>query len=157
MSASVHEMVLSLLYYGFISSLNSTSILSQNSEGCGGGGFWLWARRRDLSIPGAGCKGRAHATHGQKPRRPKGFRSKGRLASLLPGRRPMNGMGSSSPASWFPKKYLCAVASGSLSCRASPSSLQNENSTLGIFRPALNVDVSVVHVTSSGLTPTVPF
>src|SRR5712692_6775197 len=42
--------------------------------------------------PAAGCKERANAGHEQKTRRPKGFRAKGRLASLLLGHRPLAGM-----------------------------------------------------------------
>src|SRR6266852_5289808 len=52
-----------------------------NYEGRCGEGFWLWPRRRVPSIPAAGCKERANAGHGQKTRRPEGFRGKGRLAS----------------------------------------------------------------------------
>src|SRR5216683_5237456 len=58
-----------------------------NYEGCCGEGFWLWPRRRGRSIPAAGCKERVNAGHGQKTRRPEGFRGKGRLASLLLSRR----------------------------------------------------------------------
>src|SRR5712664_1533659 len=58
-----------------------------NYEGRCGEGFWLWPRRRVPSIPAAGCKERANAGHGQKTRRPEGFRGKGRLASLLLSRR----------------------------------------------------------------------
>src|SRR5260370_39316311 len=58
-----------------------------NYEGRCGEGFWLWPRRRVPSIPVAGCKERANAGHGQKTRRPEGFRGKGRLASLLLSRR----------------------------------------------------------------------
>jgi len=36
-----------------------------------------------------GCNDRANAGHGQKTRRPEGFRGKGRLASLLLGHRPL--------------------------------------------------------------------
>src|SRR5258708_34755865 len=56
-------------------------------EGRCGEGFWLWRRRRVPRIPAAGCKERANAGHGQKTRRPEGFRGKGRLASLLLSRR----------------------------------------------------------------------
>src|SRR5713101_6557422 len=52
-----------------------------NYEGCCGEGFWLWPRRRGRSIPAAGCKERVNAGHGQKTRRPEGFRGKGRLTS----------------------------------------------------------------------------
>src|SRR6266704_7187661 len=63
-----------------------------NYEGACGEGFWPWPRRRVPSIPAAGCKERANAGHGQKTRRPEGFRAKGRLASLLLGHRPLAGM-----------------------------------------------------------------
>src|SRR3989442_13339354 len=52
-----------------------------NYEGRCGEGFWLWPRRRVPRIPAAGCKERANAGHGQKTRRPEGFRGKGHLAS----------------------------------------------------------------------------
>src|SRR5229473_3321617 len=52
-----------------------------NYEGRCGEGFWPWPRRRVPRIPAAGCKERANAGHGQKTRRPEGFRGKGRLAS----------------------------------------------------------------------------
>ena len=58
-----------------------------NYEGRCGEGFWLWPRRRVPRIPAAGCKERVNAGHGQKTRRPEGFRGKGRLASLLLSRR----------------------------------------------------------------------
>ncbi|MBM3836386.1 MAG: PQQ-like beta-propeller repeat protein [Verrucomicrobia bacterium] len=61
--------------------------MSENCAGSCGEGFWLWPRRRGPSIPNAGCKDRANAGHGQKTRRPEGFRAKGRLASLLLSRR----------------------------------------------------------------------
>src|SRR5260221_9885983 len=64
-----------------------TKSLVGNYEGRCGEGFWLWPRRRVRSIPAAGCKERANAGHGQKTRRPEGFRGKGRLASLLLSRR----------------------------------------------------------------------
>src|SRR5216684_7475538 len=64
-----------------------TKSLFGNYEGRCGEGFWLWPRRRVPSIPAAGCKERANAGHGQKTRRPEGFRGKGRLASLLLSRR----------------------------------------------------------------------
>src|SRR6266436_4272347 len=60
-----------------------TKSLFGNYEGRCGEGFWLWPRRRVPRIPAAGCKERANAGHGQKTRRPEGFRGKGRLASLL--------------------------------------------------------------------------
>ena len=52
-----------------------------------GEGFWLGTRRLGRSIPAAGCDGRANAGPRQKTRRPKGFRAKDRLASLLLGHR----------------------------------------------------------------------
>src|SRR6266849_2295557 len=58
-----------------------------NYEGCCGEGFWLWPRWRVPRIPAAGCDDRTNAGHGQKTRRPEGFRGKGRLASLLLSRR----------------------------------------------------------------------
>src|SRR4029079_18695892 len=63
--------------------------LSENCVGSCGEGFWLWPRRRGRSIPAAGCDSRANEGHWQKTRRPEGFRGKGRLASLLLGRRPL--------------------------------------------------------------------
>ena len=63
--------------------------LSENCVGSCGEGFWLWPRRRGRSIPAAGCDDRANAGHGQKTRRPEGFRGKGRLAALLLGQRPL--------------------------------------------------------------------
>src|SRR5713101_6532592 len=63
-----------------------------NYEGCCGEGFWLWPRRRGRSIPAAGCDDRPNAGHGQKTRRPEGFRGKGRLASLLLGYGQLAGM-----------------------------------------------------------------
>ena len=54
--------------------------------------FWWWPRRRGRRIPAAGCNGRANAGHGQKIRRPEGFRGKGPLASLLLSHRPLTGM-----------------------------------------------------------------
>jgi len=66
---------------------SATESVSENCAGSCGEGFWLWPRRRGLSIPNAGCKDRANAGHGQKTRRPEGFRAKGRLASLLLSRR----------------------------------------------------------------------
>ena len=66
--------------------------LFENYEWACGRGFWLWPRRRVPRIPKAGCKERANASHGQKTRRPKGFRAKGRLASLLLSRRPTRGI-----------------------------------------------------------------
>src|SRR6266581_2223929 len=71
---------------------NGAQSLFGNYEGRCGEGFWLWPRRRVPSIPAAGCKERANAGHGQKTRRPEGFRAKGRLASLLLGHRPLAGM-----------------------------------------------------------------
>ena len=64
-----------------------TKSLFGNYEGRCGEGFWLWPRGRVPRIPAAGCKERANAGHGQKTRRPEGFRGKARLASLLLSRR----------------------------------------------------------------------
>src|SRR6266849_9545982 len=73
---------------GVIKSLTVRNLMSPgaeslfgNYEGCCGEGFWLWPRRRGRSIPAAGCDDRTNAGHGQKTRRPEGFRGKGRLAS----------------------------------------------------------------------------
>src|SRR5258706_5950788 len=66
-----------------------TKSLFGNYEGRCGEGFWPWPRRRVPRIPAAGCEGRANAGHGQKTRRPEGFRGKGWLASLLLSRRPL--------------------------------------------------------------------
>ncbi|MFO1497155.1 MAG: glycoside hydrolase family 172 protein [Verrucomicrobiota bacterium] len=73
--------------------LNSFLVSCMNPSGFGsllkndhlrcGEGSWLQPGRRGPSIPAAGCKGRANAGCGQKTRRPKGFRGKGRLALLL--------------------------------------------------------------------------
>src|SRR5712692_7242523 len=53
-----------------------------NYEGRCGEGFWLWPRRSGRAQrPAAGCDDRTNAGHGQKTRRPEGFRGKGRLAS----------------------------------------------------------------------------
>src|SRR6266581_3637253 len=68
-------------------SLLAPQSLFGNYEGRCGEGFWLWPRRRVPRIPAAGCKERANAGHGQKIRRPEGFRGKGRPASLLLSRR----------------------------------------------------------------------
>src|SRR6266702_401871 len=62
--------------------LSFAKSLFGNYEGRCGEGFWLWPRRRVPSIPAAGCKERANAGHGQKTRRPEGFRGKARLASF---------------------------------------------------------------------------
>src|SRR5260370_24906910 len=65
-----------------------TESLFGNYEGRCGEGFWLWPRRSGRAQrPAAGCKERANAGHGQKTRRPEGFRGKGCLASLLLSRR----------------------------------------------------------------------
>ena len=50
--------------------------------GCGQGG-------EAGASPWAGCAGRTNAGHGQKTRRPEGFRANGRLAALLLSRRSM--------------------------------------------------------------------
>src|SRR6266478_804718 len=103
----------------FVFVLGPQSLFGNYEEACGEG-FWPWPRRRVPSIPAAGCKERANAGHGQKTRRPEGFRAKGRLASLLPGgraQRPLAGM---------------------LAHRASPSGLLLENRPLRILKPALS-------------------
>jgi hypothetical protein len=88
--------------------------LYQNEKRACGSGFWSRrAGRRVASIPAAGCKQRANAGHGQKTRRPEGFRAKGRLASLLLAHRSTRDM---------------------LAPRASPSSLLHEN------RPSFHFD-----------------
>src|SRR5262245_24410138 len=66
--------------------------LSENWKGSCDEGFWPGPRRRDRSIPAAGCNGRANGGPGQKTRRPEGFRGKGQLASLFLGRRQLAGM-----------------------------------------------------------------
>ena len=66
--------------------------LSENCQGPCGEGFWRWPRRRDPSIPAAGCKDRANEGQRQKSRRPEGFRGKSRLASLLLCQRPLAGI-----------------------------------------------------------------
>jgi hypothetical protein len=70
----------------FVFVLEPQSLFGNYEERCGEG-FWLWPRRRVPSIPAAGCTERANAGHGQKSRRPEGFRGKDRLASLLLSRR----------------------------------------------------------------------
>src|SRR5713101_8434545 len=74
-----------------------------NYEGCCGEGFWLWPRWRVPRIPAAGCDDRTNAGHGQKTRRPEGFRGKGCLASLLLSRRSTRDilLRRASPASLF--------------------------------------------------------
>src|SRR5260370_3618640 len=76
-----------------------------NYEGRCGEGFWLWPRRRVPSMPAAGCKERANAGHGQKSRRPEGFRGKSRLASLLLSRRSTRDilLRRASPSGLFPE------------------------------------------------------
>src|SRR5260370_24406515 len=61
--------------------LETTRGAAARDFGCGQGG--LGGAQR----PAAGCKERANAGHGQKTRRPEGFRGKGRLASVLLSRR----------------------------------------------------------------------
>src|SRR6266545_3796438 len=79
--------------------------LMENYDGRCDEGFWLWPRRRGRSIPAAGCDDRANAGHGQKTRRPEGFRAKDHLASLILGQRPMKGSPSSRLAIRpFPRK-----------------------------------------------------
>src|SRR2546428_11254306 len=77
-----------------------------NYEGRCGEGFWLWPRRSGRAQrPAAGCKERANAGHGQKTRRPEGFRGKGRLASLLLSRRSTRDilLHRASPSGLFPE------------------------------------------------------
>src|SRR5216684_2303948 len=90
-----------------------------NYEGRCGEGFWLWPRRRVPSIPAAGCKERANAGHGQKTRRPEGFRGKGRLAS---------------PCSRMPSELLRGGRAQRLLRRASLSGLFPENSAPRSFQ-----------------------
>src|SRR6266581_7409044 len=61
--------------------LETTRGAAARDFGCGQGG--LGGAQR----PAAGCQERANAGHGQKTRRPEGFRGKGRPASLLLSRR----------------------------------------------------------------------
>ena len=58
-----------------------------------------------------GCNDRANAGHGQKTRRPEGFRGKGRLASLLLGHRPLRVCSLVAPrhAAFSPKTGLHAI------------------------------------------------
>jgi len=77
---------------GFFRRLVASKSLFENSEWFCGEGFWLRPRRRGLSIPAAGCKGRANAGHSQKSRRPKGFHPKRRWPSLLLGYKPAAGL-----------------------------------------------------------------
>src|SRR6266567_4496240 len=86
-------------------SLLAPQSLFGNYEGRCGEGFWLWPRRRVPRIPAAGCKERANAGHGQKTRRPEGFRGKGRLASLLLSRRSTKDilLRRASPSGLFPE------------------------------------------------------
>src|SRR6266487_5544310 len=86
-------------------SLLAPQSLFGNYEGRCGEGFWLWPRRRVPRIPAAGCKERANAGHGQKTRRPEGFRGKGRLASLLLSRRSTRDilLRRASPSDLFPE------------------------------------------------------
>src|SRR5207245_7793729 len=85
--------------------IRKSKSLFGNYEGRRGEGFWLWPRRRVPSIPAAGCKERANAGHGQKTRRPEGFRGKGRQASLLLSRRSTRGilLRRASPSGLFPE------------------------------------------------------
>src|SRR5712692_38853 len=68
-----------------------------------GEGFWPWPRRRVPRIPAAGCKERANAGHGQKTRRPEGFRAKDRLAPLLRGGRAQRLPRRASPSGLLPE------------------------------------------------------
>src|SRR5229473_3042066 len=73
--------------------------------------------------PAAGCKERANAGHGQKTRRPEGFRGKGRLAS---------------PCSRMLSKLLRGGRAQRLLRRGSPSGLFPENSALVVSKQALS-------------------
>jgi hypothetical protein len=59
----------------------------KTTRGAAARDFGCGPRRRGRHIPAAGCNDRANTGHGQKTRRPEGFRGKGRLASLLLSRR----------------------------------------------------------------------
>src|SRR5713226_10444060 len=120
---------------GFIKFLTVRNLVSPgaeslfgNYEGCCGEGFWLWPRRRVPSIPAAGCKERVNAGHGQKTRRPEGFRGKGRLASLLLSRRSTRDI---------------------LRRRASPSGLFPENSAPRSFQSGSKSEVFEIRCASA--------
>jgi len=87
--------------------------LFENYEGSCGKGFWPQPRRRGARIPAAGIERRANDGCGQKHCRPKGFRAKGRLASLRLGHSPCSGM--------FPR---CASPYGLLRENRTPRSFQ---------------------------------
>src|SRR5438445_5740454 len=105
------------------SSQTAPKSLFGNYEGRCGEGFWLWPRRRVPSIPAAGCKERANAGHGQKTRRPEGFRGKGRLASpcsrmlseLLRGGRAQRLLRRACHPAFSPKTATLAVSKQALS------------------------------------------
>jgi hypothetical protein len=82
--------------------------------------FGRGPRRRGLSIPAAGCKGRANAGHSQKNRRPKGFHPKRRWPSLLLGYKPAAGLRPFCvlPFSFFREKQDPSQFSNRLSERA---------------------------------------
>src|SRR5258708_35762695 len=92
-----------------------------NDEGRCGEGFWLWPRRRVPRIPAAGCKERANAGHGEKTRRPEGFRGKGCLAS---------------PCSRMLSELIRGGRAQRLLRRASPSGLFPENTAPRRFQTA---------------------
>ncbi len=100
-----------------------------NYEGCCGEGFWLWPRRRGRSIPAAGCDDRTNAGHGQKTRRPEGFRGKGRLAS---------------PCSRMLSELLRGGRAQRLLRRASPSGLFPENSAPRSFQTGSNAGLAAL-------------
>src|SRR6266704_5128485 len=100
-------------------SLLAPQSLFGNYEGRCGEGFWLWRRRRVTRIHAAGCKERANAGHGQKTRRPEGFRAKGRLPS---------------PRSRMPSELLGGGRTQQKTRRRSPSGLLPENRTTANFK-----------------------
>src|ERR1700679_2590620 len=59
--------------------------MAEKAEVACGWGFWLWARRRVLSIPRAGCQERANEAHGQKHRCPEGFHVQAGCTLAAPG------------------------------------------------------------------------
>ncbi len=85
--------------------LETTRGAAARNFGCGQGGLGRAQR------PAAGCEERANAGHGQKTRRPEGFRGKGRLTSpcsrmlseLLRGGRAQRLLRRASPTGLFPE------------------------------------------------------
>src|SRR5260370_11980814 len=106
-----------------------TESLVGNYEGRCGEGFWLWPRRRVPSIPAAGCDDRGNAGHGQRTRRPEGFRGKGRLAS---------------PCSRMLSALLRGGRAQRLLRRASPSGLFPENSPPRSFQTGSNAGLAAL-------------